>query len=929
MDGRYENPPYYITAYGLWLKAGNTGTVEDFLASLKGEQGDGVVILGHYDTLAELVQDHPTGKVGDFYEVGTSETDYIVYYWDSVLTEWHGIRIMGPTGAKGDKGDKGDTGATGATGEKGDKGDKGDTGETGATGATGTAGMSAYEAAQLGGYTGTEAQFYVALASLPDYATQAANAASQAAASATTAETHKTSAASSASTANDKAILAESYAIGGTQTRGGENSDNAKYYKEQAAISATSASGSASAASGSAATAATAAQTATEKATEATGSASAAATSATNASSSASTASGAASTATEAASAASSAASSAISSASTASGHASTASAAATAAASYAVGGTGTRTGEDTDNASYYRTQAGSSATAAASSKSDAEAWAVGARGGTPVPASDETFENNAKYYAQLVGGDVDATFAAMLDDTNTSQVFAAWWPLSNDGRSRYERLERWFELMAVSDGKTYTLRWYLESVSDSAVMTPMDDLAGKSAGALVTEESANASDWTEEDRMCWYVRANAVSLADGTMDVLAIEGEDGFDITGETAPVYTFSIALWLKEWSDESYNYKSWRTRKEGGFYPYAGDIAPNNTKRPMTWHPTFSGGLDSLGQLTSGAGLAAYNFKSANDGLTAAHKRNNYEGLWNDCDTKWLLDMWQLRHFNLENSRILEGCTQYNLDYTLAVAETGVERVIVTAAQGANFIVGSTVTVSTSARAASGVATMKKIKSIEDVEIDGTTYKALNIDNGGNTFDTTTSLHVATMPWHSGSTEALPGHKDGSIVSLTSGKTPLRVAGVEALAGAYNVGLDPLYNVTANASGGFDYAVYECRDSAKLAGSITANYTDTGIRGTGIPSGWNYVREFVRTALGVLFPSARGGGDTTRYKSAFAGTNSAGVRCPWRFGNLNHGGLAGLACGSGLHAPSASNWDSVPRLAGSGKKRGEWTA
>ena len=40
MDGRYENPPYYITAYGLWLKAGNTGTVEDFLASLKGEQGD-------------------------------------------------------------------------------------------------------------------------------------------------------------------------------------------------------------------------------------------------------------------------------------------------------------------------------------------------------------------------------------------------------------------------------------------------------------------------------------------------------------------------------------------------------------------------------------------------------------------------------------------------------------------------------------------------------------------------------------------------------------------------------------------------------------------------------------------------------------------------------------------------------------------------
>lgn len=85
--------------------------------------------------------------------------------------------------------------------------------------------------------------------------------------------------------------------------------DNAKYYKEQAASSASSASSSASSASGSAS----------------------------SASSSASAASG---------------------SASSASGSAATATTQATLSKSYAVGGTGSRSGENTDNAKYYKEQA-------------------------------------------------------------------------------------------------------------------------------------------------------------------------------------------------------------------------------------------------------------------------------------------------------------------------------------------------------------------------------------------------------------------------------------------------------------------------------------------------------------------------------------------------------------------------------------------
>ena len=65
-------------------------------------------------------------------------------------------------------------------------------------------------------------------------ATNASNSASSASASANTATQKANEAKTSAGLANADAILAKSYAVGGTGTRPGEDTDNAKYYKEQA-----------------------------------------------------------------------------------------------------------------------------------------------------------------------------------------------------------------------------------------------------------------------------------------------------------------------------------------------------------------------------------------------------------------------------------------------------------------------------------------------------------------------------------------------------------------------------------------------------------------------------------------------------------------------------------------------------------------------
>lgn len=77
--------------------------------------------------------------------------------------------IQGPKGAKGDPftySDFTEAQLAALKGPKGDNGPKGDTGPKGETGPAGSDGQSAYAAAQAGGYTGTQTNFYADLAAM-------------------------------------------------------------------------------------------------------------------------------------------------------------------------------------------------------------------------------------------------------------------------------------------------------------------------------------------------------------------------------------------------------------------------------------------------------------------------------------------------------------------------------------------------------------------------------------------------------------------------------------------------------------------------------------------------------------------------------------------------------------------------------------------
>ena len=100
----------------------------------KGDPGDSYTVKGLYATLSALQAAHPTGRTGDAWFVGTSDSN-VVYQWDVDKATW--VNVGALKGPKGDTGARGPAGADGAKGDTGPEGPRGPQGETGPAGANG------------------------------------------------------------------------------------------------------------------------------------------------------------------------------------------------------------------------------------------------------------------------------------------------------------------------------------------------------------------------------------------------------------------------------------------------------------------------------------------------------------------------------------------------------------------------------------------------------------------------------------------------------------------------------------------------------------------------------------------------------------------------------------------------------------------------
>ena len=101
-----------------------------------GTDGRGLDILGHYDTEAELIAEHPVGKAGDCWLVGEG----FLYTWNDETNGWVNVgKLQGPKGDQGDRGDVGPAGADSTVpGPQGPAGQRGEDGPVGPRGADST-----------------------------------------------------------------------------------------------------------------------------------------------------------------------------------------------------------------------------------------------------------------------------------------------------------------------------------------------------------------------------------------------------------------------------------------------------------------------------------------------------------------------------------------------------------------------------------------------------------------------------------------------------------------------------------------------------------------------------------------------------------------------------------------------------------------------
>lgn len=345
-DGEDGWRGYYISAYGLAVKHGFEGTESEWLESLYGEE-----VMLRYDGTADELQ----------WKYKSAEQ------WDSLMdTEALRGEIVSKT-------------LQAAQNAK----EKAESAQTAAESAAQSASASAQGAA-------------ASKASAEAAAQSTSTDASSAAASAAAASESETSSAQSAQTATEKAAAAQASAETAETAQGA--AESAKKATVAAGTSAQDAAEKAQAAKASAEAANTQAQTASENAQSANTSAQAAKTDAEAANTSAQSAK------TDAESAKSAAAGSAQS----AGASAQSAQASSKLSESWAVGGTGTRTGEDTNNARYWAEQAQNAAGGGVSSfngRAGAVAPQIGdytaAMVGADEQGAAETVQGNLNAHAE------------------------------------------------------------------------------------------------------------------------------------------------------------------------------------------------------------------------------------------------------------------------------------------------------------------------------------------------------------------------------------------------------------------------------------------------------------------------------------------------------------------------------------------------
>lgn len=473
------------------------------------------------------------------------------------------------------------------------------------------------------------------------------------------------------------------------------------------------------------------------------------------------------------------------------------------------------------------------------------------------------------------------------------------------------ESLERAIETYYAlrRTGKVYQTKLWKYAANPTSTGEKLLDNAG-----LVFEPSTDTAEGQDDYAdipLFQWVNCNYIRDDDGAARPIAIEGMDNYKTSG-AVDVGAMQMSFWWN-WDatpeDHVLVTVSDTPHPELGLVPWPECVKADGTVLPWCIGSKYISGTASDGLLRSQPGLLPALFQSHNNMIT------NYQlkgpGYWGAGAVR---NLWQILWIAIKgatkNSQSLfYGCANYNYQYVVAAATTGQTYVTLAEQQAANLIAGSCVCIGTGpeegANLDRGQAYMCDIASLARIsKIEGA-----NVFLDHDAFDAPTGAYLSTMPWSSGTTDAVRGHHDGSATSNTGGKHPYRVQGREYAIGAYTVAADTVaYLLEDNsrdvyvASRGTPHSPTwaTIQSTYTLAGNIPA-YSD----GTATDY---YIGDInVDATLGAWNPSS----ESSSSAQGFADRYSAGGDATLTQREFLQGGSLGNGSDAGSSALLLGNW------------------
>lgn len=465
--------------------------------------------------------------------------------------------------------------------------------------------------------------------------------------------------------------------------------------------------------------------------------------------------------------------------------------------------------------------------------------------------------------------------------------------------------------------GKVWKTRFYKYATNNTSAGTKMLDNAGMEIPTPATDSVEGSDPYLKYGVFRWqrcnYVRDDS----DGFARPTALKGWPGYKEEG-AVDVGTLKMTFYWKYEEGATYYdiIMSDTPHPELGLVPWCDavkiDADGNKTVMPYFIVSSYTSVIASDGLLRSQPGTPAYNQSYDNMVTNYAKKGAGYHGAPASRNGLWII--WNAIKYATKNSqKVMAGVSIYDSHIKVAAAESGVKRVLVAKASAGSFSTKCCVSI-TKTGAASTIDRQSadchttvdraEIQLISTVTVSGTEYTALYLDVD-SAFTTDTGMYVVTMPAKSGATDCVIGLYDGSPVSYSDGKHPIRMGGVEYQNGQYIVASDVVMEFQSD----YSKNVYVAERPTKHVADAHTNYKLIGnIPNSGSGTDYWSGDKYGDLSTGAFFPASIGGGDSvgTGDRVYAGGANTSGLREYLMVANLRNGSTSGACsvnCGSTL--------------------------